>query len=52
MKLLSKSRFKIGIECPNKLYYTFHKEDYPSTKQEDMFLQALAQGDRTGLNRR
>jgi hypothetical protein len=52
MKLLSKSRFKIGIECPNKLYYTFHKEDYPSTKQEDTFLQALAQGDRTGLNRR
>ena len=44
MKLLSKSRFKIGIECPNKLYYTFHKEDYPSTKQEDTFLQALAQG--------
>ena len=44
MKLLSKSRFKIGLECPNKLYYTFHKEDYPSTKQEDTFLQALAQG--------
>lgn len=44
MKLLSKSRFKIGLECPNKLYYTFHKEDYTSTKQEDTFLQALAQG--------
>jgi len=44
MKLLSKSRFKIGLECPNKLYYTFRKEDYPSTKQEDTFLQALAQG--------
>lgn len=44
MKVLSKSRFKIGAECPNKLYYTFHKEEFPSTKEEDTFLQALAQG--------
>ena len=44
MKALSKSRFKIGLECPNKLYYTHHKNLYPSTKEEDTFLQALAQG--------
>jgi hypothetical protein len=44
MKVLSKSRFKIGADCPNKLYFTFHKEDFPSTKEEDTFLQALAQG--------
>jgi hypothetical protein len=44
MKVLSKSRFKIGLECPNKLYYTHHKNLYPSTKEEDTFLQALAQG--------
>ena len=44
MKVLSKSRFKIGADCPNKLYYTFHKEEFPSTKEEDTFLQALAQG--------
>jgi len=44
VKLLSKSRFKIGLECPNKLYYTYHKDRYPSTKEEDSFLQSLAQG--------
>lgn len=44
MNLLSKSRFKIGADCPNKLYYTLHKEDFPSIKEEDTFLQALAQG--------
>ncbi|WOD43175.1 DUF2779 domain-containing protein [Hwangdonia lutea] len=43
MKLLTKSRFKLGLECPNKLYYT-RKKEYANTKQEDPFLQALAQG--------
>ena len=43
MKLLTKSRFKLGLECPNKLYYTSKKE-YANQKQEDPFLQALAQG--------
>lgn len=43
MRLLSKSRFKLGLECPNKLYYTGKKE-YPNKKSSDPFLQALAQG--------
>ncbi|QXP59387.1 DUF2779 domain-containing protein [Olleya sp. HaHaR_3_96] len=43
MKLLTKSRFKLGLECPNKLYYT-RKKEYVNKKQEDPFLQALAQG--------
>ncbi|AOW16488.1 hypothetical protein LPB03_02955 [Polaribacter vadi] len=43
MRVLSKSRFKLGLECPNKLYYT-NKKQYPNTKNEDSFLQALAQG--------
>lgn len=43
MKLLTKSRYKLGLECPNKLYYTCKKE-YANTKQEDPFLQALARG--------
>jgi hypothetical protein len=43
MKLLTKSRFKLGLECPNKLYYT-RKKEYTNKKQEDPFLQALAQG--------
>ena len=44
MKVLSKSRFKIGLECPNKLHYTHYNHLYPSTKEDDTFLQALAQG--------
>lgn len=44
MKVLSKSRFKVGLECPNKLYYTFHKDHYPNVKLEDTFLLSLAQG--------
>lgn len=44
MRLLSKSRFKTGLECPNKLYYIHHQNIYPSSKEEDAFLQALAQG--------
>ena len=43
MRLLTKSRFKLGLECPNKLYYT-RKIEYANKKQEDPFLQALAQG--------
>lgn len=44
MKTLSKSRFKIGLECPNKLYFSYHEDLYPSLKTEDTFLQSLAQG--------
>ncbi len=43
MKVLTKSRFKLGLECPNKLYYT-NKEGYADTKISDTFLQALAEG--------
>lgn len=43
MRLLTKSKFKLGLECPNKLYYT-GKNDYVNTKKEDPFLEALAQG--------
>jgi hypothetical protein len=33
----------MGIECPTKLYYSGHKE-YKNSKQEDSFLQMLADG--------
>lgn len=42
-RLLTKSRFKIAMDCPNKLFYT-KKKEYPNTQLEDPFLQALAQG--------
>ena len=43
MRVLSKSRFKLGLECPNKLYYT-GKRDYANKKNENPFLEALAKG--------
>ena len=42
-RYLTKSRFKIALECPTKLFYTSKKE-YPDNKQDDSFLQALAEG--------
>ena len=41
---LSKSRFKQGLECPNKLYFSNNSEDYHNVKKYDTFLQALASG--------
>ncbi|MCK5907927.1 MAG: hypothetical protein KAG37_10065 [Flavobacteriales bacterium] len=43
MKLLSKSRFKLGLECPNKLYFS-NKKEYANNKTSDSFLKSLAQG--------
>ncbi|WP_019037730.1 DUF2779 domain-containing protein [Psychroflexus tropicus] len=42
-RYLTKSRYKLGLECPNKLYYT-NKKDYANAKMNDPFLQALASG--------
>ena len=44
MRALSKSRFKQGLECPNKLYFSNSKEVYLNKKNEDSFLEALASG--------
>ncbi len=42
-RVLSKSKFKLGLECPNKLYFT-DKKEYVNTQKSNTFLQALAQG--------
>ncbi|MDE0119822.1 MAG: DUF2779 domain-containing protein [Bdellovibrionales bacterium] len=42
-RYLTKSRFKLGMECPTKLYYT-KKPEYPNQKMDDKFLAALADG--------
>jgi hypothetical protein len=44
MRVLTKSRFKLGLECPNKLFYTNKKEEYANTKSNNPFLVALASG--------
>ncbi len=43
MRYLTKSRFKLGLECPNKLFYT-KKDEYANQKDENPFLNALASG--------
>ncbi|MCM4161293.1 DUF2779 domain-containing protein [Antarcticibacterium flavum] len=42
-RLLTKSRFKLALDCPNKLFYT-KKKEYANKQLEDPFLEALAQG--------
>ena len=42
-RYLTKSRFKLALDCPAKLYYT-RKSQYPDTKKDDAFLEALAEG--------
>lgn len=43
-KYLTKSRFKLALECPTKLYYTSLPEKYSNSKLDDPFLEALAKG--------
>lgn len=40
---LTKSRFKVGAECPTKLYYSARPE-YGNKNDKDDFLRALAEG--------
>jgi hypothetical protein len=42
-RYLTKSRFKLGLDCPAKLFYT-GKSQYPDTSEDDAFLEALAEG--------
>lgn len=43
-RYLTKSRFKLAVECPRKLYYTGKKAIYQDTMAEDVFLEMLAEG--------
>ena len=42
-RYLTKSRFKLGLECPTKLFYTKNSE-YNDNQFSDPFMQALAKG--------
>jgi len=41
--LLTKSRFKLALSCPTKLYY-YQRDEYENIQKEDKFLEALAEG--------
>ena len=43
-RYLTKSRFKLAMECPRKLFYTGKEDVYENKKIEDTFLVALADG--------
>ena len=43
-RYLTKTRFKTAIECPTKLFYSGKKTVYADTKQQNVFLRALADG--------
>ncbi|MGM0934245.1 MAG: DUF2779 domain-containing protein [Bacteroidota bacterium] len=42
-RYLTKSRFKLALDCPTKLYYT-RKPEYENAAEADSFLEQLAQG--------
>ncbi len=43
-RFLTKSRFKLALECPTRLYYTRKGNEYADESIEDPFLLALAEG--------
>ena len=43
-RYLTKSRFKLALECPTKLYYTSKPNLYPDARAQDEFMRALAEG--------
>ncbi|MBC7539818.1 MAG: DUF2779 domain-containing protein [Bacteriovorax sp.] len=44
MRYLTKSRFKMGLDCPTKLFYTKKPMEYADASGDDPFLKALADG--------
>ena len=43
-RYLTKSRFKLALECPTKLYFTGKPDLYSDANAQDEFMQALADG--------
>ena len=43
-RYLTKSRYKLGLECPNKLFFTKKENEFLNLKTEDSFLLSLASG--------
>lgn len=44
MSYLTKSKFTHCLECPTKLYYKNHQDEYATSQDDNDFLQALAEG--------
>ncbi len=44
MGYFTKSRFRLALECPTKVYYGANKTKYANQNLDDPFLMALAEG--------
>src|SRR5258705_13536572 len=44
MGYFTKSRFRLALDCPTKLYYGANKDLYSNQQADDPFLMALAEG--------
>ncbi len=44
MPPLTKSRYRLGLECPTKIFYANNRDLYANTKSDNEFLKALAEG--------
>ena len=44
LRYLTKSRFKLAVECPTKLFYSNKRDEYKDVMAEDDFLAMLAEG--------
>ena len=40
-RYLTKSRYKLGLECPTKLFYTNKKDEFEDIKLDDPFLMVI-----------
>ena len=43
-KVLTKSLFTTALECPRKLYYAVHGNEYDNANSDNDFLRSLAEG--------
>ena len=43
-RYLTKSRFKLAVDCPTKLFYSGKPKEYPDNMQENVLLAMLAEG--------
>ena len=43
-RYLTKSRFKLALECPSKLYYSGKPNEYLDSMSENAFMASLAEG--------
>jgi hypothetical protein len=44
MPLLTKSRYRLGFDCPTKIFYANNPQSYANKNSDNEFLKSLAEG--------